>query len=328
MMQRLLYGGFMCFILLGSCVKQPVSENNVGHSPSVKQGMNGEDSFFDSLRAHSSFTDSRFASLQKEDSIRWRLVTDLLNYYYSLKWAEESVHGEIDPDDRIVERRLAAAPAYWTLSQGASTDQKYAALLKQCEKLSDFPADNEEEENCKGGLKRFLERYLALQCARKLDETPKTASLTRALDEEQAAWRNYLRAETFFSEELNKISNPDRYSALGMKKGEFLDARRKRREEADRMTYFALTSASYQPPYTDYVTWAETQQEYAALQGRLYPNGTNTLKTALAKESAAWFAFAKSRTAVEDLLSGPGKQIYMAGTRMLKKYHLNDLKAW
>lgn len=328
MIQRLLYCSFILSVVLGSCVKQPSSEGHAGNSSAAERKMKEGDSFFDSLRTHSSFTDSSFGSLYKEDSIRWRLVTDLLNYYYALIWSENSAEGELRFEDRVVERRLAATPSCWTVPQGGSTDQKYAALLKQCEKLSDFPANNEEEKNCKGGLKRFLERYLSLQCKRMLDEIPKSVSLNRALAEEQATWKNYLKAEAVFSEELNKISNPDRYSALGMKEGEFLDSRRKRREEADRMSYFALTSDSYKPPYADYVTWTETQQEYSSLQGRLYPNGTNALRTALARESAAWFAFAKSRTAVEDLLNGPAKQTYMTGTRILKKYHLDDLKLW
>ncbi len=327
MIQRLLIGGFLLSLLCGSCERQTRTEE-IPDNSSIQSSPQESDSFFDSLRSVSFFTDSQFASFYKEDTARWYLVTDLLNYYYSLLWAENPENGEFIFDDRVVENRLKRAPAYWVVPQTGTTDQRYKALWQQTERLADFPIDHPEEVVYRDGLKRFMERYLALQCKRLLDELPKSAALTRALNDEQMAWRSYVRAETAFFEELNKISNPDRYSELGIKKGEFLDVRRKRREEADRITYFTFTSSSYSLSHSDYVTWAETQQEYTALQGRLFATGANALRASLIKESNAWFAFAKARTAVEDLLGGPEKLTYMTGTRILKKYHLNDLKSW
>lgn len=322
------YYGFLIGILLNACGGKSSSEDS---TPSdITQGLKEKegDLFLDSLRMHSPFTRADFNVLYKADSLRWHLVTDLLTYSYFLNWNQPLVWGNLALDSRVVDQLLVAAPAYFSFPQGLSTDQEYKALQIQCERLTDFQTDNGKEENYKKGLQRFMERYLSARCARKLAELPKNASLYRALENERALWFNHLKAETVFYETLSANSYPNRFSELGMKKGEFWDSRWKRREEADRVTYFALTAPSFQSPFTEYVTWAETQQEYAVLQGRLYPTATASLKNALTNEAAAWFAFAKGRTAVEDLLNGPAKQAYAAETRLLKKYHLNDLKTW
>lgn len=326
--KRWVYYGFLIGILLNACGERFSSEDPVSFD--TTQGLKGKEGnlFLDSLRMHSPFTGTDFSALYKSDSLRWHLVTDLLTYSYFLNWNRPVTWGNLALDSRVVDRLLVATPTCWSFPQGLSTDQEYKALQKQCERLTDFQTDNEKEENYKKGLQRFLERYLSARCARRLAELPKNVSLSQALENERALWFNHLKAETIFYEALNANSYPNRFSELGMKKGEFWDSRWKRREEADRVTYFALTAPSFQSPFTGYVTWAETQQEYAVLQGRLYPTATASLKNALTNESAAWFAFAKGRTAVEDLLNGPAKQTYAAETRLLKKYHLNDLKAW
>ncbi len=328
MVQRFLYCMFLGLLLLGGCVKQPATEGSVEGNASAESGKQGGSSFFDSLRVHSPLIENRFAALQKSDPVRWQLVTDLLAYYYSLRWSGAAAGTGMNPDDRIISQRLKDAPSCWKFPEEMPVNQAYASLRKQSESLIDFPVEKGQEEHLRQGLQRFMERYLALWCKRQLDEFPKNASLARALEEEQLAWRNYLKAETAFYEQLNAIQNPDRFSALGMRLGEFKESRRLRREEADRVTCFALTSPSYQPPFADYVTWTETQQEYSTLQARLLQNGMGNLRDVLLRESYAWFAFAKARTTVEDLLSTTAKSVYATGTRTLKKYHLNDLKTW
>ena len=330
MKRPIIYKVMALCLLVVSCGKDPADAG--AGSEELEPGASGgaAAAYFDSLREHSVFSRDVFATLRRNDSIHWRLVADLMSYYYSVLWTEDG-QGLRGPqiDSRLVDRRLRISPEWWSEPSDVSPAAAYDSLLRQVDLLADFPVSQPDEENLRLGLKRFLHLYLDSRYTRLLREFPMRSSLQSTFAAEHAAWSDHLVAEAAFCKALYRDSVPSAAQDPGIRIGALYDSRRRRRAAADRETYFALAAAGYAPEYVRYVTWAETQAQYETLRSRLLRAGAQDAAAALDRESAAWFRYMKVRSSAEELLGeSPAGRAYAGTTRAIKMDHLTDLRKW
>ncbi len=293
--------------------------------------LRGQPARFDSLRLCLPRRGEIFDSLRRAEPERWRLVADLLGYFYAARWSPAGgADGGMPMDAETVGKRLAQSPEWWSVPEESSPYRQYAELQRQAARLADFATAGGEEEALRRGLERFMQLYLDERCRLQLAAQPRARALAPLLEAERGAWLRHLEVEkqfmlTLYADSLNLVADE-----LGRRTGSFLASRRERRAEADRNLLFGLTSeADFALPRQEYVTWATTIGQYDRLREKYTRYQAPHLIRALNEEYNAWFAYMQTRARIEEALgeSAAGK-VYDTTTRILKRRHLNDLKTW
>ncbi|MBP8777546.1 MAG: hypothetical protein KBH23_06140 [Bacteroidaceae bacterium] len=314
--------------ILTACNKS--QKKQIPGAPSIKGTE--ETILTNSLKNYSFFTDSDFTALKEKDAEQWKLVTDLLSIYFQTRYEQDTKLGEIKLPIEIITQRLAKEPNLWKRAKGSTEVVHFQELTEQAKQLANFPTSSNYEKYCQKALLDFFDLYLTQKANKGTYEYPKSKSLNTALIQENTAWNDLLEAEAKVGEALLQINSLDSFHQLGSKEAQFLASLQKRRSNSDRETYFALTSPSYNPNFSGYVTWAETKSEYAKLATRIQqqyqtkPTPCRNLINALRIEQNTWFSLIKTRDAVQKLLYGNAQNVYSSNSRKLKSEHIKDLQ--
>ncbi len=240
--------------------------------------------------------------------------------------------GEIKLPIEVITQRLAKEANLWKRAKSSTEVARFHELTKQAKQLANFPTSSNYEKHCQKALLDFFDLYLTQKANEGIYEYPKNKSLNASLIQENTAWTDLLETEAKIGEALLEINYLDSFHQLGSKEAKFLASLQKQQLSSDRETYFALTSPSYNPNFSVYVTWAETKSEYAKLAARIQqqyqtkPILCRNLINALRIEQNAWFSLIKARDAVQKLLYGNAQNIYSSNSRKLKSEHIKDLQ--
>jgi len=313
--------------MLTACNKSPQKQD----SKTLTKGARGI-TLTDSLKTKSFFTDSDFAILKEKNPEQWKLVTDLLSIYFQTRYEEETILGEIKLPMKVISQRLAQSPNLWKDLKSSTEIIRFRTFAQQAKQLANFPTSSSYEKNCQKALLDFLDLYLMQEAHEGVYQYPKSKSLTMALSQENSAWIYLLGAEADLGDILLRLKFSDSFHQLGLQKGRFLASLQKHCFDSERETYFALTSSTYNPNFSGYVTWAETKSEYAKLATRMQqqyqtqPILCRNLINALNAEQNSWFSLVKARDAVQELLSSNAQKVYSSNSRELKNEHLKDLQ--
>ena len=80
--------------------------------------LRGQPARFDSLRLCLPRRGEIFDSLRRAEPERWRLVADLLGYFYAARWSPAGgADGGMPMDAETVGKRLAQSPEWWSVPE-------------------------------------------------------------------------------------------------------------------------------------------------------------------------------------------------------------------